>query len=206
MNYERIELGKQAKLYVQDRLSIGLGLSSNILRLHRILDGNVETYLPRTSRSARINELSCMQFKHGGITRPEDSLAILVDLACKFLGSDNDRLCIFENPNAQIPLNWSSEFTSYALSSGNDVYNLALGTSHDKADIETAILESKSGWIFIGVMTSFPDISRLARRREITNEEIELLAERAEHIIIGAFDGEGYLIWSKPQDQHCQAH
>ena len=50
----------------------------------------------------------------------------------------------------------------------------------------------------IGVMTSLPEGHYLAlEKKKITSEELKLLAERAEKIIVGAYDGEGYLIWSK---------
>jgi hypothetical protein len=34
--------------------------------------------------------------------------------------------------------------------------------------------------------------------REITSVKLRVLAERTQKIIVGAYDGEGYLIWSKP--------
>jgi hypothetical protein len=65
--------------------------------------------------------------------------------------------------------------------------------------ILNTISESSSIPIFIGFMTSIdPNIQKYIGCKQYIKEEIlTIMADRAEKIFVGAYDGEGYLIWSQ---------
>ena len=66
--------------------------------------------------------------------------------------------------------------------------------------VKVSIREAQYFPVFVGVLSVWPVDSRLAPERHgITDEELHALADRAEKIIVGAYDGEGYLIWAKLQ-------
>lgn len=68
----------------------------------------------------------------------------------------------------------------------------------DQEKIAKTMREANSDWRFVCLMSSLPGKERLARRgRSLTADDVRALAERAEKIVVGAYDGEGYLVWSK---------
>jgi len=74
--------------------------------------------------------------------------------------------------------------------------------SHRDAEDEERILQTIRGasdvWLFYGVMTSFSKTGDAALEAGVIGREVlQTCAEKAERIIVGAYDGESYLIWHR---------
>ena len=68
--------------------------------------------------------------------------------------------------------------------------------------IKATIAEAETLPIFIGAISILPQDSRIySAQREQAGEELRSLADRAENFIVGAYDGEGYLIWESRRFQ-----
>jgi hypothetical protein len=61
--------------------------------------------------------------------------------------------------------------------------------------IERTIRMARS-WLFIGVMSGMTEAIS-ANEPSLSEDDLMSLAEEAEGIIVGAYDGEGFLLWTK---------
>ncbi len=210
-----LHLGPEAISYIQERLANGKTLARYLLQRPDLESGTVTTFLP-----SDVGKEAATQFKWGGKlrrdpatfvyhTEPDGSttrwepvpdtdpwLALLLQ---EFLRGTPEGICIFENSSALPRDPWLQSSDLQTLIFGDEVYHFV---SHRDAENEKRILETIRGarsWLFYGVATSSPnpgDVSLEAGT--IGREFLEVCAQRAEKIVVGAYDGESHLIWSKP--------
>jgi len=119
----------------------------------------------------------------------------LVAAVQEYLRSAPNRVCIFDRCIASAGDRWiaRSDFQ-------NQVYfALFHKDAESKERVASAISHASDVWLFYGVMSSLPPDSGLDPEGDaITRDAMEMLAQRTEKIVVGAYDGESYLIWSKP--------
>lgn len=67
-----------------------------------------------------------------------------------------------------------------------------------KVGIDKALTEAENAWQMVGALTSLPHKNAIsATERELTLEQLQLMAERTVKLFTVAYDGEGYLIWHR---------
>ncbi len=208
-------LGNEAISYIKDRLSNGQTLAKFLLANSDLDSGKVVTFLPPSANHSRVRD-----FKRGGLlpTRPESEWihAIgpigqqfvmkpvpkadegLVRVIQNFLKSSKAHLCIFENSLARPSDPYLKELLSSMLILGEEVYHLLKSEDADEKTIRNTVSEARS-YLEIGAMTSTTLPDQLFTKKEITANELKTLALNTQNIVVGAYDGEGYLIWSKPE-------
>lgn len=208
--YPRRELGKDSINYIQGCLHHGNTISKKALKKINFNIGIFFTFLP-----LNITEKEALKFDIGGklvgsnnkikidsdltmIEKPNCDLN-LVDEIRDHLQQKTENICVIENYLARPNDPWLNKSTSYLFFFEKEVYHLLLPNDADKDVILNAISESSSIPIFIGFMTSIdPNIQKSIGCKQYINEEIlTIMAERAEKIFVGAYDGESYLIWSQ---------
>jgi hypothetical protein len=122
----------------------------------------------------------------------------------EFLEQGDARICLFESAVAKPTdgfLSTPDAKDLRVLTFQEDVYYL-LKENADREKIDKNLRYAKSHLI-LGVLVHpsdqdkflLPDEGPL--RKELTLDELKVLAEETEEIIIGAYDGEGYLIWKR---------
>ena len=212
-NYKEIILGEEAKNYVEKHLSYGQTLSKLVLEYIDLKLGNVITGLPSDANLDKIND-----FDSGGILPAiekskwrtivgEDGVehimkpiprnfSYAVNIIGAFLKGNKDRLCVFENvkagPSDPILLKHSSAILTFK----KEVYHVLTNREISEEEVVRAIKESESLWTFVGFMTSLQGIKKESlSSKELSSEAMKILAENVEKIIVGAYDGEGFLIW-----------
>jgi hypothetical protein len=81
----------------------------------------------------------------------------------------------------------------------SEILHAVFGGSHTEEEIAAAIREARGIPVFVGAVGSLTTAgSRYIRKnRAITTSTLESFAESARFIFIGAFDGEGYVIWER---------
>jgi hypothetical protein len=80
---------------------------------------------------------------------------------------------------------------------GNEVYYSVDKSCLSKQLIKDTLGESENaGPFYHAVLTSLPDEVKITSGSQVSMETIELMAKRAEHLIFGAFDSEGYILCS----------
>ncbi|MCJ7547301.1 MAG: hypothetical protein MUP30_10850, partial [Deltaproteobacteria bacterium] len=112
-----------------------------------------------------------------------------------YLTIEDKRLCIFENALASPSDPWIPLKKSQIFTFKDEVYHFLLSSDVSGKKIEQTLRDAASHR-FIGVMTSVPRKTSFPKNgHEISFEELKVFVERSEKIIVGAYDGEGYLIW-----------
>lgn len=190
-----ITLGNEAKLYICDRLQSGRSLSRYLLR-HDIMGGDVITYFSRDVDPGAIQRLTMEEFNFGDRSSGDVPQQCLVEVLKKYLGSGKHRICVFENANAEPNYPYLSRMKSHLVTYGNEVYHVV--DNDDDEEILLTIQESGASWLQIGMAGTWWHPGDNGSNVDAwTESDIEAISEGVEYIIIDAFDGEGYLIWSR---------
>jgi hypothetical protein len=200
--------------YIEQRLLDGNALAKAVLDFVPLQQGQVVSCLPQG-----VALTSLRDFRTGGklpsppvsewqSTQREDETLLMIPvpstddwLAEKvraFLTGDPERLCIFEDALKRYGDPVLSKVPTRYATFDKEVYHLLLSVDAQQERILKAIRTARSIPTFIGVMTKWVGSAPNSHHTSISSSTIRSLAERAEKIIVGAFDGEGYLVWHKP--------
>ncbi len=212
--FRETELGPEAIQYIRECLTEGKTLAHYLLQISALDKGTVFTFLP-----VDVSYEEAKNFRDGILPEPPpethkyftaaDGTVMrmvpkpntgdwLVGVIRMFLSSGEGRVCIFEDALAQPTDPWLAHYDGPVLTCEDEVYHFLSGRDIERDKIGEVVRHARS-WLFIGAMTSVPQgIDFPSMAQTIARTELRRLAERAENIIVGAYDGEGYLIWHKP--------
>lgn len=211
---KEVKLGNEGRDFIRKRLAKGKTLSRFLLQYCDLRNGEVVTYLP-----GDISDEEARRFSTGGKLRvPQGStervlasdgtwLTIerklntdthLAGIIRDFLGK-NQPLCLFEDAKSR-PTDPGIQREDGRIKILDDEVYFALGKRDavNEEKIARTIKDAYSIWHFLCVMSSLPEKVLLSvRGRSLTEDDVKALAEGAERIAVGAYDGEGYLVWDK---------
>jgi len=124
----------------------------------------------------------------------------LVSAVQEYMRGGARRICILQHSVAAPNEPWIAKSGLRPHIFENEVYFVLFNRdAESKEGIESTIRHTWDVWLFYGAMTSLPADSGLdPEGGTITRDVLEMLAQRTEKIVVGAYDGESYLIWSKP--------
>jgi hypothetical protein len=202
--FEERNVGPAGIDYVRRRLTEGKTLSRHLLAEQNLDRGTVVAYV-----AAEADPEQTEQFEVGhACESPEDSVAFtsasgtrwrmtrtptadLVDTIAGFLGEAKDALCIFEHGLARRtdPFLESARFRVAFY--GDEVYPFA-AAGDDHARIGGALRGATTPYPpLVGALTH----GDLSTRADLGENALASIAAKTERIIVGAYDGEGYVIW-----------
>ncbi len=204
------KLGGAALDFLRERLAEGKTLSRCLLQYCDLKGGDVVTHLPGDMKEDELYQFSIggklpvplgsakrVQASDGRwmtMVRTPNMDAYLARIIRDFLRDDRS-LCLFEDFKSSPTDPRIQREDERIRILGDEVY-YALGKidAVDEEKIAKTIRDADSIWHFLCVMSSLPEMRRLSGRN-LTEEIVKCLAERAEKIAINAYDGEGYLLW-----------
>ncbi|MHC4455881.1 MAG: hypothetical protein ACYS0I_02135 [Planctomycetota bacterium] len=138
---------------------------------------------------------SIVDYEDGGITSRESSISWLVEKMQCFLNQENDRVIIFQDAFAKKEDPYIQKSNLQILSYRDEVYFAIFpDKSQEPEYIKETLIEADSHFL-LGIMSSLPK-SYLPLGSELNLDLITTLAGRTEHVIVSAFDEEGYIICS----------
>ncbi len=203
--YREHHLEPAANEYILECLEYGHSLSRHLRRRRQDLkEGRVITRLPLGANTGELDK-----FEWGGkyplaaeAKRLPSTRDDLVSLVGDFLRRKEGGVCVFENYLARRTDPVLSRARSRVLFYGDEVYHVLAEEDAKPELIKATIAEAETLPIFIGALSILPQDSRIySAQRELAGEELRSLADRAEKFIVGAYDGEGYLIWESRRFQ-----
>jgi hypothetical protein len=208
MPYRKLDLGQQGVDYLVRYLEDGRSLAKHLLARADLGRGRVATFLPDT-----ITEVTATQLNFGILGAPPPQthvtieeggqqwtmvpklsvLFLLAPIIESYLAANAGRVCVFEDTNARATDPWIATADTRLALAGHEVYHFIAGPEATTEEI-LRTLRSAMDWRLVGILTS---IKRpLAQKiEEITESEMAELAANAFHIVAGAYDGEGFVIW-----------
>jgi hypothetical protein len=212
---KEFELGLEAIKYIEKCLGSGNKLSQALLKVCDFKKGRVITVLPGFVNYEYINDFEVgilpktleaearnATAEYGShwtsVMVPEPSIiSWLSTEVCRFLKAAATRLCIFENTLAKAGDSWISKEKPQIFTFNEEVYHFLLNQDAENEKIRDTIRSAECP-LFIGVMTSLPSERSFPQSgQEVSLEDLEVLAEGTEKIVVGAYDGDGYLIWNR---------
>lgn len=207
--FQRFDFDRTVNSYIRKQLSGGHSLAAQLLRLCRLENGKAHTYLPGDT-----DEGATYKFDVGGIVTHSkhknaqvieqvidgqkwqpirNAVMHAVPLIYKSLKAHPGALCIFEDPVSELGDPCLEQIETPMLSYGKEIYHWVSSEDATPDKIEEILLNGES-WMLIGAVSFSPmDLNRDSK--ELTSEDIETIARGTTILIIGAYDGEGYIIW-----------
>lgn len=207
---QKVPLGAKAIAYIRGRLETGLTLSTLLLSSQDLDRGEIFTFLP-----PGLSDKETEDFSHGGklpeplpsewrvrrgavmkpIPSAIDELAAMIQV---FL-SDAGRhpVCLLENFPAKRGDPFLARLASKTVFYDQEVYHVLGPSSSAKERIMQTIREAESLPTFVGALAALrPELSLDVDAIEtLSRRELSSVARSAETIVVGAYDGESYLVW-----------
>jgi hypothetical protein len=214
-----LALDLRALDHIGQQLQQGKTLSRYLLAREDAALGSIVTLLPddlppeepyafREGYKLRIGPNSIVYQENGPLEPVPNTTPWLVSVVQGYLRyrtdriAQTDRVCMFEHPLTSSGAPWIAKSGLRPHIFNDEVYfALFHQDAEDPKRIETTIRHTETVWLFCGVMSSLPQGITLDREGgSISRDLLEMLAQRAEGIVVGAYEGESYLLWSKPPD------
>lgn len=143
------------------------------------------------------------------------SVASLAGLTAAFLGGLGHRLAVFEDQAAEPSDPWLRASPIPYLAYGSEVYLFldsrdrdAIKRGDDLLQAAKDLIRAAKDYRFVGILTEPPKAANteVVSHTEVSLKVIRQLAAGTHYVIVGAFDGEGALIWSlKPSSHHLRS-
>ena len=191
-----IRTGTPGDRFLRECLQDGKAMGEQLSWLVDEVPGEVTALVSRSSRpSDGVGLTSERSIREGcADSRAKDSLSCLARKARTFL-EDPDHVLVIEDAmvRRQAPFLLSIDLPSLYLV--DQVYWYLVRDHITDVDKIERTLGVIGDWGTVGVMTSWPTGERASVGQEITLATVNQLVARVRRIIVGAYDGEGYLIW-----------
>ena len=183
------DLGPETFVYIRSQLGQGRGLGRALLQLP-IESGRAFTYLPEGVSPGELRD-----FESGGVASGEENRQ-LAEFVHAYVGAEPNgvRLAVFEHPTASRGDARKPQSPYFTV--GDDVYLFVEpGSSVD--DIARTAREAH--WYpSLGVLGALPSLPLpRAQGSEQSPTLIATVADGADHVLVGAYDAEAWIIWSR---------
>ena len=181
--------------FLEDYLVYGHELDKGVLRRIDIKNGTVSSFLP----SGFIPNVRNM--REGGVSSRETSISRVILMIAEFLEKGQRPVCILEDALFG-PEDGHMEGTCM-VSLNEEVYYYVTKNESSLKTIKDTLTEAEQPNYFVGVLAEVPpDLPFPRPEGIITPEDIEIIVRGTKKLIVGAYDGEGYLIWTGREPLH----
>jgi hypothetical protein len=206
LNTREIQLGAAGLGYIRDCLAEGKELSKSLLERLDLERGRVTTFLPIETTDERATE-----FRWGGKvpfglgiqsgdgighlpSRIPNMNAALTNVVEAYLKSSDEAACVVEDPLAEPSDGALSRSPVKPSFCGQSVLYVLTAVHADPRLIEKTLRIASS--------ISPPMVGALTRHRGRADNTLDLqelreIAAHTERVVMSAYDGEGFVMWSK---------
>lgn len=190
---EKRELDDDAVVFIRRNLSRGAAVSRMLLDLP-LEEGKVSVFLPK-----HVGKDVARGFDLGGVFRQEESIEAerrVAEFVASYLNRSEHAYAVFENPVMK-PTDPSARLSALCYFTYNDIVYFLLSSGQPELTRVIATLRGVHSWVFNGILTLPKGLGTIDARQQLDRETLVNLATNTEHILVGAYDYEGYLIWSR---------
>ncbi len=184
-----VDTDSEVFAYIRNELSDGNTLSSYLLS-QPIEKGSVTTFLPVEKASGLINRYAT------GIAGRTKSNRMLADRIRAFLDRPG-QYAIFEDVCFDLDTPGAKDCEEEFFSFQTEIYYFLTSRNWDIRTI-IHIINCPCPNPFVGVLVSVPeDEPDITNREKVERALLKRLADHTIHLIIGAYDATGYLMWHR---------
>ena len=190
--YKKFVLDEVAREYFIKTLDYGHELDRQLLKNVNFFNGYIYTYLPQEP-----SFFDSYQFEGGGVAKSSKSLDCIISEIFEFIIQKDEKICIIEDALCTLDDSFSSESKEVLLNYNSEVY-FCVDKNIGIKSLRSILVEAEQPNFFVCVLSSKPSNDfNTSNNRSLSLGEIKSITENSEKIILGAYDGEGYLIWDK---------
>lgn len=201
VQYFNDEIARTAAVrYLRDVLSGGHTLAKFLFEIN-FQRGTVFAISPKALDPSQLLQFKSGHFPQqpvGDVSPVADSVDEVAAVIYKLLG-EPEKACFLENSLAVAGDPWLRNAKSRIATLGSEVYHVLLSEDRNEEVIENAIREARQIPAPIGAVGSLAGSveSSIVMHRTLTKEALRDFAETVRSVLVGAYDGEGYVVWSK---------
>ncbi len=199
MTIMRFDLGSAPASYIRDRLTRGHRLAEELLKLP-LEAGAVHVLLPEGTPPEEYMDIENGSVSPTTWVSPQvqridnDELVDAEALFIRdYLQRDAGHIAAFEDAFAEVG-DGSLEGERY-FTDGKQIYYLLTSADLQMERIIECV-RTGSAYYGLGVLSSWPGFA-LASGQKLSDREFRAIAQAADHMLVGAYDGEADLIWSR---------
>lgn len=213
MKCEEVELGAEALEYIRVSLQNGTTFSHELLRAKDLAAGRVRALIPYDVTIEQIRNVASGMFperppeeqhwytaEDGSKSRLvpiPDTDDCLVPIIRNFLAGGKHRICLLENALESPQSHRLSDQNLPIIVFEDQVYHVIIANFDDPEQVLQTIKDARS-WLLNGALTMLPPgIIPMRGITRLETEQLSYLAEHAFQIVVSAYDGEGFLLWSE---------
>lgn len=189
-----VELGENAIKYVKNELINGDAISKSLLKFTEFEQGAMRTFLPndvidKENLDFRDSVAKDYQAMYSATHKK------VANFIAVFLSQHKNNLVVFETFASPNDTYLKNRKLPHFINQQR-VYLFLTGKNFDEQKAGHLVSAAR-GYPCVGILTSIPFGKFIFSQQSIRNQLLEKLARRTKHIIIGAFDEDGFLYWSK---------
>lgn len=210
MHYLNDESNRSAAiLYVESVLSEGHTLAKLLLQRFKPQVGTVFILSPDPLDSSQVLQFDSGHFPQepvsatigglpGSMSPIADSDDEFTRLICELLEAP-DSVCLIENFLARAGDPWLQRAKSCVVTHESEVFHAVFSEDHTQDKIADAIREARGIPVFIGVVGRLTSETAgfIQKEKAVTASALESIAETARLVFVGAYDGEGFVLWAR---------
>jgi hypothetical protein len=182
---DKYSFGEEAMEYMKSVLRCGSQLSLALSHID-LSEGNIVSWLPIGTNAERVTN-----FMSGGTTIRQESLRLLTEIVVNALASRPGSVCILENPLSRPGDAYLRQLKIPYITNGCEVYFVL--DRHASANLVYDALRTAYSYRLVGC------IILLHESGDHTNTLEPILGSIAQtdEVYVGAYDGEGFLMWKR---------
>jgi len=188
----KIFLNEQAIQYINEEIKDGGALFNQILRVN-LNNGSVFSYLPFSQSKAISMDYSESLSYLTGMHFLNEIELLIIKLISDFLNNNPNKYAVFETM-ARIGDPIINKCGMQAFYVKGRMYDFIRGSDKDKP-IKKCLDDAQGYPTIIGLINTYNEDFRIIKDQEFTDIDNLKFMNFLEGLIIGAFDGEGYIIW-----------
>ena len=193
MNCVQVTLGLEGLGYVRSRLATGNAFSGFLLQQTQRETAEVSALLPEPYKAERLTF-----FDLGGIASLTNARICAAALIAHELETPT-RVCLLEDALGNRADPGVRRRVSDHCFYGKEVYHYLSSANSSKPQVLRALQEAETLPVFVGAICSLPSgMERPSPNCDLTEMMLKTFAYHAYKLIVGAYDGEGYVVWTKP--------
>lgn len=199
---QRVPLDSRAADYIRKKLKRGRSFARLLSVRDELVRGMTSTYVPSDARVA-VYSFEKGIFPESAVTsrtprgtwiRKPNADTTLASLLIEFLARSEAHVVIFEEYILTANDLRSGGIETTTVTCGDEVYHVLVHDDvHDENAVKATIKRARS-WQFLGAMSSVSSSSILSPGADIKEEVLQDLAKEATVLIVGAYDGESFLM------------